>query len=95
MHPRVSTNENIARYRSQLDNIGFSYDWSREVRTSDPNYFKWTQWIFLQLFGHYFCNDTQKARPIDELEVFSKEVILPSMQLPVLKKHSVLQIGMQ
>ncbi|MEZ5056997.1 MAG: class I tRNA ligase family protein [Saprospiraceae bacterium] len=74
VHPRVSTNENIARYRSQLDNIGFSYDWSREVRTSDPNYFKWTQWIFLQLFGHYFCNDTQKARPIDELEeVFSKE----------------------
>jgi leucyl-tRNA synthetase len=74
VHPAVSTEKNIARYRSQLDNIGFSYDWSREVRTSDPKYFKWTQWIFLQLFEHYFCTDTQKARPIAELEeVFAQE----------------------
>ena len=67
IHPAVSTEENIKRYRSQLDNIGFSYDWSREVRTSDPEYYKWTQWIFKQLYLHYYDTSAKAARPIDEL----------------------------
>ena len=73
-HPAITTKENIARYREQLDKIGFSFDWDREVRTSNPDYYKWTQWIFLQLFNSYYCKDTQQARPIDELiEVFDIE----------------------
>lgn len=67
IHPAVSTENNINNFRKQLDNIGFSYDWSREVRTSDPAYYKWTQWIFLQLFNSYFCHTQQKARPITDL----------------------------
>ncbi len=66
-HPAVTTEKNIARYREQLDNIGFCYDWSREVRTSEPNYYKWTQWIFLQLFHSWYDRSQQKARPISEL----------------------------
>ncbi len=66
-HPAVTTEKNINRYRNQLKKIGFSYDWSREIVTSDPNYYKWTQWIFLQLFKHWFNNDTQKAEPIEKL----------------------------
>ncbi|PZD77747.1 leucine--tRNA ligase [Mesonia sp. K7] len=73
-HPAITTKTNIARYREQLDKMGFSFDWSREVRTSDPNYYRWTQWIFIQLFESYYCNDAQQARPIAELEeVFAKE----------------------
>jgi leucyl-tRNA synthetase len=53
-HPEKTTKENIARYRDQLDKIGFSFDWDREVRTSDPNYYKWTQWIFIQLFNSWY-----------------------------------------
>ena len=67
VHPAVSTNENIARYRSQLDNLGFNYDWSREVKTCDPSYYKWTQWIFLQLFDHYYDLTMDKALPISSL----------------------------
>jgi leucyl-tRNA synthetase len=67
VHPAVSTAKNIDRYRSQLDNIGLSFDWSRQVNTSDPAYYKWTQWIFLQLFGHYYNHQTEKAEPIEEL----------------------------
>lgn len=67
VHPAVSTEENIKTYRSQLDNIGFSYDWSREVKTCDPKYYKWTQWIFLQLYGHYYDNKTNKAEPLSSL----------------------------
>ena len=66
-HPAVTTAANIARYREQLDRIGFSYDWSREVRTCDPSYYKWTQWIFLKLFGSWFNQSTQKAEPIESL----------------------------
>ncbi|MBL7690066.1 MAG: leucine--tRNA ligase [Flavipsychrobacter sp.] len=66
-HPADTTEKNIARYREQLDNIGFCYDWSREVRTSDPKYYKWTQWIFLQLFHSWYDRTSQKARPISEL----------------------------
>ena len=66
-HPSVTTEKNILRYREQLDKIGFSFDWSREVRTSDPMYYKWTQWTFIQLFKHWYNNKTNKAELIDEL----------------------------
>ena len=66
-HPAKTTEVNIARYREQLDNIGFSFDWSREVRTSDPAYYKWTQWIFLQLFDSWYDHAAQQAKPIAEL----------------------------
>ena len=70
-HPAVTTKKNIARYREQLDKIGFCYDWDREIRTCEPDYYKWTQWAFIQMFNSYFCNDAQQARPIPELvEVF-------------------------
>ncbi|TDI71279.1 MAG: leucine--tRNA ligase [Bacteroidetes bacterium] len=73
-HPRKTTQENIGRYRVQLDKIGFSFDWSREVRTSDPSYYKWTQWIFIQLFESWYCKTLEKALPISELvEVFSEQ----------------------
>ena len=72
-HPEKTTNENIARYRSQLDKIGFSFDWSREIRTCDPEYYKWTQWAFMQMFNSYFDLDLKKAQPIAKLvEHFSK-----------------------
>ena len=67
-HPAETTEENIARYKRQLNRIGFSFDWSREVRTSDPSYYKWTQWAFLKMFGSYYDNRLQKARPVEELE---------------------------
>ena len=67
-HPAVTTEKNIARYREQMDRIGFSYDWSREVRTCDPGYYKWTQWAFLQMFDSWYDNVQQKARPVAELE---------------------------
>ena len=67
-HPAVTTEKNIARYREQMDRIGFSYDWSREIRTCDPEYYKWTQWAFLEMFGSWYDNAMQKARPIAELE---------------------------
>jgi leucyl-tRNA synthetase len=66
-HPATTTEKNITTFKAQLDKIGFCYDWSREVRTSDPSYYKWTQWIFLQLFESYFCNTQKKARPIADL----------------------------
>lgn len=68
IHPAVSTDTNIGTFRKQLDNIGFCYDWDREVRTCDTKYYKWTQWIFLQLFNSYFDRKEQKAKPISELE---------------------------
>jgi leucyl-tRNA synthetase len=73
-HPAKTTQENIARYRDQLDQMGFSFDWSREVRTSNPDFYKWTQWIFLLLFDHYYCNDADKALPLSHLVLrFEKE----------------------
>lgn len=73
-HPAITTEKNINRYREQMDKIGFCYDWDREVRTSDPHYYKWTQWTFLQLFNSYYCNQAKQARPISELiEVFAKQ----------------------
>ena len=66
-HPEVTTEKNVARYREQLDRIGFSYDWDREVRTCDPAYYKWTQWAFLQMFSSWYDPELDKARPIEEL----------------------------
>ncbi len=66
-HPEVTTRENIARYRSQLDNIGFSFDWSRQIRTCDPEFYKWTQWAFLKMFGSYYDRKADKAMPIEKL----------------------------
>ena len=66
-HPAITTEQNITRYRDQLDKIGFSYDWDREVRTCNPDYYKWTQWAFIQMFNHYFDNETEKAQPISNL----------------------------
>ena len=68
-HPADTTRENIERFKEQLCVLGFSYDWSREVRTSDPEYYKWTQWIFLKLFNSYYDKKENKARPIEELEI--------------------------
>ena len=67
-HPAITTEENIKRYKEQLGKIGFSYDWSREVRTSDPKYYKWTQWVFTKLFTHWYNNASKKAEPIHLLE---------------------------
>ncbi len=66
-HPAITTQNNIARYREQMDKIGFSYDWSREIRTCDPEYYKWTQWVFLQMFDHYYQLSTNTSKPIAEL----------------------------
>jgi leucyl-tRNA synthetase len=72
-HPAITTEKNIKRYREQLDNLGFSFDWSREVRTSDPKYYKWTQWTVIQLFKHYYDNELDRANPIKFLiEKFEK-----------------------
>ncbi len=72
-HPAVTTEQNIQRYREQLDKMGFSYDWGREVRTCDPEYYKWTQWAFVRMFHSYYCNRSKKARPIEELvDVFAQ-----------------------
>ena len=73
-HPAVTTAQNIARYREQLDKIGFSFDWSREVKTSDPDYYRHTQWIFIQLFNSWYNNETDKAEPIETLiALFEKQ----------------------
>lgn len=66
-HPSITTEKNIAHYREQMDKIGFCYDWSRELRTCDPKYYKWTQWAFIKMFDHCYCNQAQKAIPIAEL----------------------------
>ncbi|WP_294139975.1 leucine--tRNA ligase [uncultured Sanguibacteroides sp.] len=66
-HPAITTEKNINRYREQMDKIGFSYDWDREIRTCDPGYYKWTQWTFIQMFNSFYCHDEQKAMPISKL----------------------------
>ncbi|MBQ1253774.1 MAG: class I tRNA ligase family protein, partial [Alistipes sp.] len=67
-HPAVTTEQNVNRYREQMDKIGFCYDWDREVRTCDAEYYKWTQWAFLKMYDHYYCNQAQKAMPIESLK---------------------------
>ena len=66
-HPAITTEQNIKRYREQMDKIGFSYDWDREIRTCDPKYYHWTQWAFIKMYESYYCYDSQQARPISEL----------------------------
>nr|HPI71502.1 class I tRNA ligase family protein [Tenuifilaceae bacterium] len=66
-HPAITTDNNIKRYREQLDKIGFNYDWNREVRTCDSKYYHWTQWAFLKMFNHWYNNRSQKAEPIEGL----------------------------
>ncbi len=66
-HPAITTEKNLNRYREQLDKIGFCYDWDREIRTCDPDYYHWTQWAFIQMFNSYYCNQAKKAGPISEL----------------------------
>ena len=74
IHPELATKNNISRYRKQLDKLGFSYDWSREIRTSDKNYYKWTQWIFKQFYNSYYCLKSNKAKDIQVLkDKFSKK----------------------
>ena len=67
-HPRITTEANVNNFRRQLQALGFAYDWDREVNTTDPGYVQWTQWIFLQLYNSYFCEETQKAQPVSQLE---------------------------
>src|SRR5689334_3442049 len=66
-HPRQTTEENVATFKRQINSLGFSYDWSREINTTDPDYFRWTQWIFLQLYNSWFNPETHKAEPIETL----------------------------
>lgn len=72
-HPAETTEINIKRYKEQLDSIGFSFDWSRQVKTSDPKYYKWTQWIFIQLFNSWYSNDENKAKPIADLQAYFEQ----------------------
>ena len=73
-HPRKTTSDNINMYRTQLDRMGFGFDWSREIRTSDPEYYKWTQWIFILFFNSYYCPFDNKAKSIEDLiKVFKSE----------------------
>ena len=69
IHPELATKNNISRYRKQLDKLGFSYDWSREIRTSDKNYYKWTQWIFKQFYNSYYCLKSTKQKIFKYLKI--------------------------
>src|SRR5213080_692793 len=69
VHPAINTAQNIATFKRQIQSLGFSYDWDREVNTTDPNYYKWTQWIFLKLFDTWYDHDAKKGRPISELPI--------------------------
>ncbi len=87
-HPADTTAKNIETFKNQLDKIGFCYDWSREVQTSDPNYYRWTQWIFLQLFNSYFCNTEKKALPISKLvEKYETKGAMPKAGMPLPGVH--------
>ncbi len=87
-HPAETTKNNIATFKSQLDKIGFCYDWSREVQTSDPKFYKWTQWIFLQLFNSYFCHTEKKALPISKLIAkYETKGAIPKTGDPIPGKH--------
>ena len=96
-HPQKTTFENIDRYRSQLDKIGFSFDWDREVRTCDPDYYKWTQWAFQKMFNSYFDQQLQKAQPIEKLiDQFKSQGTWPSdpkAQNDLLMKHRLAFLG--
>jgi leucyl-tRNA synthetase len=92
-HPAITTENNIRRYREQMDKIGFCYDWSREVRTCDPGYYKWTQWVFIKLFKHWFNKKSNKAEEIELLiaefekngNMLVEAAMIPVKHLPELK----------
>jgi leucyl-tRNA synthetase len=87
-HPATTTQKNIETFKAQLDKIGFCYDWDREIRTSEPSYYKWTQWIFLQLFNSYFCNTEKKALPISLLiKKYETKGAMPKTGEPIAGKH--------
>ncbi|HRN79757.1 MAG TPA: leucine--tRNA ligase [Ferruginibacter sp.] len=87
-HPATTTEKNIKTFKEQLRKIGFCYDWSREIRTSDPSYYQWTQWIFLKLYNSYFCNTQQKARPIQDLiSKYELRGAMPAQEDPVEGVH--------
>ena len=87
-HPAETTKKNIDTFKAQLDKIGFCYDWDREVRTSDASYYKWTQWIFLQLYNSYFCNTEKKALPISLLiKKYETKGAIPATGNPMPGKH--------
>lgn len=91
-HPAVTTEKNIARYREQMDKIGFSYDWSRQVRTCDPEYYKWTQWAFIEMFNSYYNPETDRAEPISLLiEKFERENFMNWDSLSEAEKEEILQ----
>ncbi|UQA73639.1 leucine--tRNA ligase [Sphingobacterium siyangense] len=90
-HPAVTTEVNINRYREQMDNIGFSYDWSREVRTSDPSYYKWTQWIFMRLFDSWYNKESDKAEPIETL--IARFVVSGSTGISAVSDEDVLEFS--
>ena len=87
-HPALTTKENISRYRDQLDKLGFCFDWAREVRTSSPSYYKWTQWIFKQLYNSYFDLKENKAVNIEQLKL-SYQKMAPLIYMHTLKVNSV------
>jgi len=89
-HPAKTTETNINRYREQLDNLGFSFDWSKEVRTSSPDYYKWTQWIFMQLFNSWYNKETDKAEPISTL--IAKLETIPSAEIEAVCDEDVLNL---
>jgi len=96
--PAENTDKNIERYRQQLKQLGLSYDWNREIKTSDPDYYKWTQWVFLKMFKHWFNNKTQKAEPIENLiKIFETEgnIELDAACSPVPKFHAAVWNGME
>ena len=93
-HPEVTTKQNIARYREQMDKIGFSYDWSREIRTCDPEYYHWTQWAFIKMFNSYYCNDEKKALPIESLiEAFETVAKSDKEKQEILLNYRIAYLG--
>ncbi len=97
-HPATNTNKNIIRYREQLKRIGLAYDWNREIKTSDPKYYKWTQWVFIKMFNHWFNNQTQKAEPIESLiKIFETDgnLLVDAACSPVPKFHSAVWNGFE
>lgn len=92
-HPEKTTVENIARYRSQLDMIGFSFDWDREVRTCDPNYYRWTQWAFMKMFDSYYDRDLGKAMPISNLISHFEKMAPMALTPPPQRRYISLQMN--
>ena len=91
-HPRVTTEANIENFRRQLKALGFAYDWDREVNTTDPGYVRWTQWIFLQLYHSYYCEELQKARPVSELEANGWKIAAAQRALGIPNRTSLVRL---